>query len=94
MYSSGGKRKTKPKVTLAREREALGEHSPRGARGCHVEDGGLSFADRPCTTQRPTRNDVRLVSGVAGKMTVAALGPPWITTRRVVCLGVPRSAML
>lgn len=94
MYYSGGKRKTKPKGTLAREREALGEHNPRGARGRHVEDGGFSFAEHPCATQRPTRNDVRLVSGVAGKMTVAASRPRWITMRRVVCLGVSRSPML
>jgi hypothetical protein len=42
MYS-GGKRHTKPKVTLARSTRArgVGEHNPRGARGGHAEDGGL-----------------------------------------------------
>lgn len=72
----------------------MGEHNPRGARGRHVEDGGLSFADHPCATQRPTRNDVRLASGFAGKLTVAASRPPWITMGRVVCLGVSRTPMM
>ena len=45
---------------------------------------GSSFAAHPCATQRRPRNDVRLVSGIAGKLTVAASRPPWITTHRVV----------
>jgi len=97
MYS-GGKRHTKPKV--AREREALGGHNPRAAHGRHVEDGMVGFrlaehpCAMPCAMRRPTRNHVRLVSGVAGKLTVAASRPLWIAMSDSRVGSIERSSLV
>jgi hypothetical protein len=44
---------------------------------------GSSFAEHPCAT----KDDIRLASGVAGKLTVAASRPSWITMVRLVWFG-------
>jgi hypothetical protein len=87
-----GRGESTPSRRVAREREALGVHNPRAGRGRHVEDGMVGFllAEHPCAMQRPTRNHVRLVSGVAGKLTVAASRPPWITMERLACSAASR----
>jgi hypothetical protein len=93
MYS-GGKRHTKPKGST-RERGVGGaQPTSRPWPPCGGRDGGFSPRRASLRYAALDQEHARLVSGVTGKVTVAASRPPWITMERLACFAASRDRAL